>query len=189
MTSKELDTIKNNFIGKLHSLERDSYRAFTLHIRIDHNLGAGAAPFPITLYCMSVLDFFSGAFAGYSEKKHIRDRDDQTARMINFLTKYLHYDKNVSGEAIDIFRHKLVHLSEPVSNKFGWEIAYAQAEGDHWTIQTANLAGDKFVRFGVEDFIRDLKNGILGPTGYFKDLKESVELQDRYNNFLKEIRE
>lgn len=113
LNSSELSKIKNWFVRKIESLERDSYRAFTDKIKIKHSLGQGTAPFPIVLFCMSTLDFFSAAYFGYSEKKRKRNRLNQTERMTKFLSKYLSYDEHVSRIALDVFRHKLVHLAEP----------------------------------------------------------------------------
>lgn len=189
LSQDQLDEIRVYFQSKFDSLERDSYRAFTHKIEIDHKLGSGAAPFPITLFCMSTLDFFSSAYCGYSEVKRIKGRIEQTPRMINFLTKYLGYDEDVSKQAIKIFRHSLVHLSEPMPTKtLGWEIASNQADGDHWTIQMHNLQGDKSVRFGVNDFIGDLKNGVMGPDGYYSDLNNDGMLQQKYLDFLREVK-
>ncbi len=157
MHSQQLDEIKTNFEGEFDSLERDSYRAFTNKIEITHSLGAGAAPFLITLFCMSTLDLFSSAYYGYSEVKDVKGRIRQTPKMVNFLGKYLGYDKNVSRLAIKIFRHSLVHLSEPMpTDSLGWEIASNQASEDHWTIQTHNLKGDRYIRFGVTERLKIL---------------------------------
>lgn len=181
--------IKDTKFFKVKSLERDAYRSFTDKIEVDHTLGAGKSFFPITLYCMSILDFFSSSYFGYSEIKNDRTRIDQTTRMVEFLCKYLKYDPFISRIAIDIFRHKLVHLGEPFARGKvkGWELASDQAQGYHWTVKAFNLGADKKVYFGVNDFIRDLKSGVLGKNGYYEDLLRDSDLQDRYLSFINEI--
>ncbi len=190
LTQKQLEEIKIKFKEKIISLERDSYRSFTEKIEIDPSLGSGKSFFPITLYCMCQLDYFSGIYFGYLKKGNDKVRIDQTTRMVEFACKYLKYDSHVSRIAIDIFRHKLVHLGEPHTSGKGisrWEIANDCAIGDHWTIQSYNLRGNKKVIFGVNDFIRNLKNAIFGGDGYYKDFLSNNILQQNYLNFLKEV--
>lgn len=189
LTKNQFEEIKNRFEEKIKSLERDSYRSFTEKIEIDTSLGAGKSFFPITLYCMSVLDFFSSAYFGYSEIKNDRTRIDQTTRMVEFLCKYLKYDPLISRMSVGVFRHKLVHLGEPLAKGMviGWEIASDQAMGYHWTVKSFNSRGDKKICFGVNDFIHDLRKGILGTNGYYEDLLKYGHLQDKYLSFIKEI--
>lgn len=193
LSKPQLSQIRDWFKRKIDSLERDSYRAFTDKIEVTHLLGAGAAPFPIVLFCMATLDFFSAAYLGYSEQKRNPNRINQTDRMTEFLNKYLKYDKNISKIALEIFRHKMVHLAEPIiqigrSDKIrGWEIASIQADGDHWTIVKFDSQGNKLVRFGVNNFISDLRKGILEQEGYLQDLEKDPQLQKNYLSFWKEI--
>lgn len=193
LDNPQLNNIKDWFTRKIESLEKDSYRAFTDKIEFTHTLGKSAAPFPIVLFCMSILDFFSAAYFGYSDGRGDRNKLNQTERMVKFLNKYLGYAEDVSRIALDIFRHKLVHLGEPhvpsgrTDNIIGWEISSVQADRNNWTIYTCNLKGDKIVRFGVNNFIRDLKNGILGQNGYFQDLINDESLQNNYLSFYNEI--
>jgi len=194
LSNDQLIEIKGWFTRRIENLVRDSYRAFTDKIVIDHSLGGGAAPFPIVLFCMGTLDFFSAAHFGYSEKKRRKERLNQTERMTKFLEKYLSYDEAVSNVALDVFRHKLVHLAEPYvqtshhkNNILGWEIASVQAEGYHWSIKDYDSKGNKIVRFGVANFINDLKEGVLGTTSYYQDLTTNTNLQENYLSFFKEL--
>src|SRR3989344_8427338 len=98
-TEEQLLEIKKQFEDRFDSLERDSYRAFTAKIQVDHSFGMGAAPFPITLYCMSALDYFSGLYAGYSEKRD-ESRLSQTDRMVKFAHKFLRYNSGTSKRII-----------------------------------------------------------------------------------------
>lgn len=194
LTPDELSKIKEWFVRKLESLERDAYRAFTDKIEIHHSLGKGAAPFPITLYCMSILDFFSAAYMGYSEKGNDRSKLNQTQRMAEFLNKYMKYDVNISIDALDILRHKLVHLGEPHAQSkhsgkklIGWQIASQEDSRDHWQIKEIDAKGNKAIYFGVGNFIKDLQNGVLGQNGYFVELSSDPDLQSKYRSFISEI--
>lgn len=194
LNTSQLDEIKKWFERKLESLERDSYRAFTDKIEVDHSLGKGAAPFPITLYCMSILDFFSATYIGYSEKGRDKNKLNQVQRMTKFLSEYMNYDNAVSFTALDVLRHKLVHLGEPhvhskhLQNQLvGWQIGSYVDEGDHWQIKECDSRGNKALYFGVINFIKDLKEGILGQDGYFSNLTMNLQLQKNYLSFLKEI--
>ena len=190
LDEEQLKKILKWFERKIESLERDAYRAFTDKIKIEHNLGKGTAPFPIVLFSMSTLDFFSAAYYGYSEKKNTKSRVSQTKRMIEFLKRYLNYDPTVSKVAIDVFRHKLVHLAEPFcSNKgvIGWSISSRESDDRHWTIKDFNRKGDKAVYFGVDNFIRHLRSGVLGNTGYYQDLSQNIDLQNKYLLFFNEV--
>lgn len=192
-SNSQLDQIKKRFNDRFDNLERDAYRAFTSKIELDHSLGLGVAPFPITLFCMSMLDYFSGLYFGYSEIKRKKVRKNQTKRMSEFLAKYLNYDSNVSEKILKVFRHILVHTAEPsITEKLyksgikGWILSELADEGDHWTIKSY-ASKNMVIHFAAGNFIRDLKTGVLGELGYFNDLVRMQSLQDNYINFYKEL--
>jgi hypothetical protein len=62
------------------------------------------------MYCFATLDYFSSCWAGWNRSGPGKD---QTARLIDFMTKFLLYGRKEATLAVHFWRHKLMHTSEP----------------------------------------------------------------------------
>jgi len=132
------------------------------------------APFPVIMYCFATVDYFSSFWAGGS--RQAVDNRRQTPRMVDFLRKYLHYPDRESVVAIDIWRHKLMHTSEPriatagerLRRVFGWQCG--PEVDNHMRLQ--EIEPRTFILpFACNQFVRDLHEGVFGPNGYFTALQ------------------
>src|SRR3990172_8539690 len=107
---KKQNEIKQLLERKIASLENDYQRAFYKIPNIQFS------PFPIALYALANLDFFSGLWAGWNDPKfkekngHIKN---QTERMVKYLLLYFKYPELESKLLVTVFRHKLIHTSDP----------------------------------------------------------------------------
>jgi hypothetical protein len=185
MDSTELLQAKNNFEGRLTSLENDARRAFVPITDIR------AAPFPIAMYAFATIDHFSSFWAGWNDRnnKPATDTRNQTKRMADFLEKYLLYPQKESQLAVTVWRHKLMHTGEPRllkenSTVYNWSIS--DQTNKHWTVE--NTGKDEcLLSVGIYNLISDLRQGVFGPQGYFWELRVDGNLQNNYANFLREI--
>lgn len=82
----EYKAAKKYILGKIISLKNDFQRAYYPIKNVQ------PAPFPITMYAMAIVDLISSFEAGWNEV-HKKLKRNQTDRMVNFLTKNLHYSK------------------------------------------------------------------------------------------------
>lgn len=162
--------------------------------------------FPITMYVFSTIDYFSSLWAGWNdprgENKRInypQDSRNQTDRMADFLEKYLNYPQKSSKIAVAIFRHKLMHTAEPriITPKGRKERYYWYIDLDfnkkHFIPNKVppdpNDPGYDHYEFliSIPQIIEDLKEGILGPRGYFWDLISNDVLQNSFKNCSQEF--
>lgn len=152
------------------------------------------APFPIVMYSFAIVDYFSSFWAGWNDtrKRPSSDKRSQTKRMADLLEKYLLYPQKESQLAVTIWRHKLVHTSEPRvltdkdgKTRYGWSIS--DKDERHWELIEAE--GTLVLHIGVFNLINDLRAGIMGPMGYFAELRGSATLQDLCEKAMKELSE
>jgi hypothetical protein len=68
---------------------------------------AGYAPFPALLHCFSIVDLLGSLYAGNARSGNTTDN---AAR---YMEKYLNYPKDKLRLLQKIYRHKIVHLSQP----------------------------------------------------------------------------
>jgi hypothetical protein len=158
------------------------------------------ALFPAVMYCFSTVDYFSSFWAGWNDpREHTGITDNnQTRRMTGFLNKYLRYPVRAAFIAVKIWRHKLMHTAEPRQIKCNTAIApnkervYLWAAGAGGSFRDGDVVshhmrltqlplrnpGDLEPRsrlyFDCYEFVRDLEEGIFGPTGYFTDLVKNA---------------
>jgi len=182
MTSEELNRVRNFFSERIDSLERDIKRCFWPI----NELGApGPAFFPPVMYCFATLDYFSSFLAGWNQSSP--SGKNQTDRMVDFSEKYLLYPRKESQIAIHFWRHKLMHTAEPrvLEEKSTHELYYWSIGTDnenHMTLVSTDDPKKFKLHFSPLAFVNDLREGIFGPSGYFKDIQYDVDLQRKYRS-------
>jgi len=184
------EEIKSVFVGKLRSLMND-YKRSSHPMK---NKKIQTAPFPITMYAISVLDLFSSYEAGWNEPNKKLSRN-QTTRMVNYLVEYMGYDKIPTRALVQMHRHQLMHTSEPrmIQNKktrdvFAWEIS--DSRPNHMTLRKTTFNNPKIndiqeLRFNIKDFIKDLESA---SKKYLSKVKNNQELIERYTACKEEIK-
>jgi hypothetical protein len=96
--------------------------------------------------------------------------------MTDFLSKFLLYPKKEAFIAITVWRHKLMHNSEPrkVTSTETPPKAYIWWCGvgvpNHMRLQPTDKVDEFVLGFDCNVFLRDLEEGVFGPVGYFTAL-------------------
>lgn len=116
----------------------------------------------------------------------------QTDRMSEFSARYLLYPRKESQIAIQFWRHKLMHTAElrilrdsSTKETYVWSMGTSQV--NHMQLVEAGEPNKWVLHFSPFVFIRDLREAIFGPSGYFNDLRTNAELQSKYLQCLAEF--
>jgi hypothetical protein len=89
--------------NRIASLENDVERC----LPADKKEAAAYAPFPALMYCFSIIDLMGSLYAGNARSGNTTDN---SAR---YMEKYLKYPKDKLRLLQKIYRHNIVHLSQP----------------------------------------------------------------------------
>ena len=175
LTDAKLQEIKVAFEGRIHSLEVDLEKCLSTST-------PGIAFFPAVLYAFATLDFFSSYWAGWNEGR--KDRN-QTDRMVSFSERFLSYKRKEAQIAVNIWRHKLMHTSEPrvvenadTGERYVWSIGPDTAE--HMKLNATGTPNEFRIHFAPLMFCKELKAAVLGPDGYFAKFSTSSALQQKW---------
>jgi hypothetical protein len=187
MNSVDFLQARELFGTRIDSLEQDTKRCFW---PISEPGAPGLAFFPAVMYCFATLDYFSSFWAGWNRRAP--SGQNQTDRMIAFSEKYLLYPRKESHIAIHFWRHKLMHTAEPrvlrdptTNESYIWSIGTSQE--NHMRLVNTDDPTKFMLHFSPFVFVRDLREGIFGPTGYFRDLQGDSDLQSKYRTCLTEF--
>jgi len=183
MNDSELGKALRLFRRRIDSLDNDVQRCLC---DIPH--GPGPAFFPAAMYCFSTLDYFSSHFAGWNKPGPSKD---QTARLIDFMCRFLLYGSKESTLAVHFWRHKLMHTAEPreLRNKDNDEVyVWKTGTGLDHHMELSPVGEQRFrLDFDPVEFVEDLRTAILGPSGYFEKLRGSTDLQKKYQACFNEM--
>ncbi|MBI2590790.1 MAG: hypothetical protein HYW33_02810 [Candidatus Blackburnbacteria bacterium] len=188
MTNQEVQYAKTALTGKISSLRNDFSRAyFNLN-----QYSIQTSPFPILMFTMSVVDFFSALLAGWSESSRNQNRF-QTTRMIDFCVNQLGYGRIESTVLVKVHRHSLMHTSDPRirSNQngiYGWQIMNINPNHMHLSPQpNQNNIQVTLLDVGTGNLIDDLENFLTTSGGYFELLDNDPEIQANYMQCIQEL--
>ncbi len=189
MTNGDIQFVKTALNGKISSLRNDFSRAyFNLN-----QYGIQTSPFPILMFTMSVVDFFSALLAGWSESNRSLSRF-QTSRMIDFCVNQLGYGQIESTVLVKVHRHSLMHTSDPRirSNRnggiYGWRIM--NINPNHMSLNNQSNQNNMQITLldvGIGNLIDDLDNYLAKSGGYFELLDNDSETQANYLQCLQEL--
>ncbi len=178
LTTFDPQAVRSQFEERIGSLEADTNRCFW---KIEG--GPGEAYFPPIFYAFATIDYFSSYWAGWNDPAGDRTKR-QTTRLVDFMVKYFGYERRASTVAVAIWRHKLMHTAQPRVlrarngiDRFTWETGINLK--DHVTLSPTGTPNEFMVRFDSYAVIRDLRRGVLGPSGYFSDLCTSPDPQQK----------
>jgi hypothetical protein len=189
MTNQEVQYAKTALNGKISSLKNDFSRAyFNLN---QYNIQS--SPFPILMFTMSVIDFFSALLTGWSQSNSNQNRF-QTTRMIDFCVNQLGYGQIESTVLVKVHRHSLMHTSDPRirSNRngdiYGWQIMNINPNHMHLNPQpNQNRIQVTLLDIGIGNLIDDLERYLIKPGGYFELLDSNQQTQANYIQCLHEL--
>ncbi|MCI0563521.1 MAG: hypothetical protein MN733_34025, partial [Nitrososphaera sp.] len=143
------------------------------------------------LYALATIDYFSSYWAGWNDRGRDKNKK-QTVRLVGFMVKYLGYHEKESKIAVNIWRHKLMHTGEPrvlkatnSTERYHWKIGVNLPS--HMTLTSIAAPDDYELQFDCYAIGRDLRAGVLGPTGYLTDLRGSTDLQGKFVDCFNEM--
>ncbi len=187
---KELVQFSSKFIEeRISALEKD----------VKHCLIEPYAPFPAILFCFSTVDLLGALSNGDASKK--ARTSEQSA---NYMTKYMSYTEEQTQLLMTIFRHKIVHLSQPRSvteykgKKVAWRYYHDSAE-HHLKLakleevmnvpitSAKSIKADHEFSVSISHLVSDISKSVNEPKGYLHSLKTDVDLQYRFESSIVEI--
>jgi len=186
MMNCEMNLIRMRFRQRIDSLESDTKRCFW---DIKDPGAPGCAYFPPVMYAFATIDYFSSYWAGWNQGRRGKN---QTDRMTDFMNMYLLYPRKNSQIAINFWRHKLMHTAEPriLRNSENDEV-YKWKTGinleHHMILVETGVPNEFRLEFDPLVLVRDLREGVFGPKGYFQELRTSSDLQKKYCKCFKEM--
>jgi hypothetical protein len=206
MDETQLHLARSLFRGRIDSLRNDVMRCFWPITNASAADGTPSpaiiyrppqyAPFPAVMYCFAAIDYFSSFWEGWnasSSPNRLADRN-QSKRMTDFLCKFFGYPRREAFLAINVWRHKLMHTSEPrivrstEPRAYVWAVGaggsyrVGEVEAHHMRLEelpaTPKDANRSLLYFDCHEFVRDLDEGVFGPTALdaTTDAKPSAEL-------------
>jgi hypothetical protein len=150
------------------------------------------------MYCFSIVDLLGSLYAGNART------GNTTENAARYMEKYMNYPEDKRRLLQKIYRHKIVHLSQP---KFAMLynkqiIAWKHEEGvtsRHLTIDPTpgyvNIPGRSCKIYCNAQYIisivtlkDDIKNSVeRSPGGYMEDLRNNTDLQSKFVTAINQI--
>lgn len=146
--------------------------------------------FPHTLYgymmgLFARIDLLSAYWKGDASSH------GQTIRMIKFMDQYLSPNHEANSVAVQMWRHKLMHTSEPrhlhdhhTGKIYRWLLHWGEHLPSHQHYTFAETSDSRILNIGLMYLIADLKNGI---EKYLADLSASLALQENFQKVQDEL--
>jgi hypothetical protein len=188
----ELMEFAEKFIinDRIASLENDVERC----LPADKKEAAAYAPFPALMYCFSIIDLLSSLYAGNARSGNTTDN---SAR---YMEDYLNYSRDKLRLLQKIYRHKIVHLSQPkfamLHNKqiIAWRhderirsrhLTIEQKPGDAAVLGSfGKIHCDAQYIVSIKALKDDIKSSV---TRYLGDLKNNADLQSKFVTAINQI--
>lgn len=108
----------------------------------------------------------------------------QTERMVNFMDRYIGYEREAHSVAVQVWRHKLMHTAQPrrlkdptTGKSIYWLLHWYEQHLPREQHFTWSDAGHQVnLNLGAIYLIEDIERGA---SGYFVEVEESQQLQQR----------
>lgn len=161
------------------------------------------APFPALLYCFATVDLLGALSFGDASRNA---KTSQNAA--SYMRCFMHYPEDLvvgpSAPLSQIFRHKLVHLAQPMpclefdGMKLTWQYHHDDP-GMHLQIVPISTPRDVSVttklkphpthvlHFCITKFAKDICDSVLAPAGYLHRLHDCVDLQNKFDTAVRQM--
>lgn len=196
----ELIHFAHKFIVKdrLNSLENDVNRCLlTSPSAKKEEPEYAPAPFPALLYCFSIVDLLGSLSAGNARSGNTKKN------AAKYMEKYLNYPKDKVCLLQKMYRHKIVHLSQPkgaiLYNKkiIAWK-RDEDLKSRHLTIDSAPgdvdiPGGSRKINCDAQYIVSilklkdDIKNSVVRRGGYMEDLRNNTALRSKFVTAINQI--
>jgi hypothetical protein len=180
--------------NRIPSLENDVNRCLP-HLKVEPT---AYAPFPALMYCFSIIDLLGSLYAGNARSGNTTDN---AAR---YMEKYLKYPRDKLRLLQKIYRHEIVHLSQPkfamLYNKqlIAWKhdesipskhLTIDQTQGDVVIPGSfGKIHCDAQYIVSVLILKDDIKDSIIrSPDSYMEDLSNNADLQGKFVTAINQI--
>jgi len=181
--SNEIITKARNFLKeRTDSLKKDC----------DHCLFSDhPAPFPALLYCFATIDLLGALYEG-NASENARTTDQS----FKYMTGIMKYPENIARLLQKVFRHKLVHLAQPLpvikyeGKKYLWWECHEIRRDFHLKIDSTDKKDVYIFRVSIGTFVEDIIDSVWGPSGYFDQLVRNIgNIQGNFNKAYRQITE
>jgi hypothetical protein len=187
---KELIIFATNFIKeRIDSLVKD----------VLHCLQEPFAPFPALLYCFSTIDLLGALYAGNATKK--AHTTDQSA---DYMQRFMNYTEEQTHLLQSLFRHKIIHLAQPKavieydsrhiswrywhkSQEYHLKMVKLQKDTKVQVTSTWEIPCDYELNISIWHLVKDIRESIEGPNGYFEFLQKTPDLQNHFEKAIEQI--
>lgn len=184
MDTNKILTMARNFLAeRLGALEKD------VRYCILENQGTPGwpAPFPALLYCFSTVDLLGALYGGDAENaKGISER----SRV--YMTEVMRYPEEKAQLLQKVFRHKIVHLAQPLPRKKHNGKIYTW--GYHHDLRDAHLSvvptgSTDELRFWISiwTLVEDVVHSVQKPKGYLHRLETEADLRTKFETAYEQI--
>jgi hypothetical protein len=159
------------------------------------------APFPALIYCFSNVDLLGSLYAGRADKNA-----HTTQQSKNYMKDFMGYDEDQSTLLQCIFRHKLVHLAEPLlsvieykSRRIAWtynhynmvnHLIFVPAATSNNKIQVAanwEIQFDEIFEISILGLANDIISSVYKTHGYMEMLEKDNNIQDHFEDAIEDI--
>lgn len=182
-----LEEVREEHTAYIEALEREIKKVYTTLV-LPH-WGDELHGFPHALYgymmgLFARIDLLSACWKGSSSI-------GQTVRMIEFMDRYLSPNREANSVAVQMWRHKLMHTSEPrhlrddrTGKIYRWLLHWGEHLPSDQHHSFAETSDSKILNIGLIYLVEALKNGIKK---YLADLSASPSLQSNYEKVQAEL--
>ena len=192
-----IDFAKRFLNARISSLDNDVKRCLIEDKNLQNRIGQ-PAPFPALLYCFSIIDLLASMSAG---SKTVRLERRQSVRK-KYMIDFMGYKDHLIILLQEVFRHKLVHLSEPAYGILynGKRIAWKHDErptAKHMDIQEDNKCyrifgqkvwHDKIFIIKISHFKDDIIRSVTDrQSGFLAKIEIDKQLRENFKKAIYEI--
>jgi hypothetical protein len=157
---------------RIASLENDVERC----IPDDKKEAAANAPFPALMYCFSIIDLLGSLYAGNARSGNTTDN---SAR---YMEDYLNYPRDKLRLLQKIYRHKIIHSSQPKFAMLYNKQIIAIAVSILGSFGKIHCYAQYIV--SIKALKDDIKSSV---TRYLRDLKNNADLQSKFVTAINQI--
>jgi len=182
-TNKLITNARNFLTERVQSLEKDVRYCIVRN----ENTPDWPAPFPALLYCFSTIDLLGSLYGGDAKSS-----SKISERSLNYMTDIMSYPKDKAKLIQKIFRHKLVHLAQPMPSqkirgiKYRWKY-YHDNLSQHLKLDNIGDNNTEQLSISIVTLADDISTSVFKPNGYLQRLEKDPDLQRNFETAYKQI--
>ena len=160
------------------------------------------APYPALIYCFSNVDLLGALYAGKAGK----NANTTTQQSKNYMKRFMGYSELQSTLLQCIFRHKLIHVAEPLLSVIEYESRRIAWQYNHYNVDnhlifvpatTANnyieivpnwsIEFDELFEISILGLAEDIEKSVYKDDGYLQMLEKDNSLQSHFEEAIEDI--